>query len=98
MKSNATQMFHVSSIVKNKCCIFHSTLKTIFSETECLVSNIENNREHWMTIKNKAAEKRGSITSLEVFDFIDAEDERENELNGNAVTEAAPTTLSNGSA
>jgi hypothetical protein len=70
-------------------------LKTIFVETEGLVANIENNRDHWMTIKSKAADKRGSITSLEVFDFIDAEDEKEN---GNSVAISAAAAAVNGSA
>lgn len=74
---------------------FCSTLSSIFSETSGLVSNIENNREHWITIKNKAADKRGSITSLEVFDFIDAEDEKENEANGHS---ANGETVPNGAA
>lgn len=49
----------------------------VFPSTECLVSNIQDNREHWETIKNMTADRRDSITSLDVFDFIDAEDERE---------------------
>ena len=54
-----------------------SSLCTIFPSTDCLVDNIRVNREHWFTIKKKTADRRDSLTSLDVFDFIDAEDERQ---------------------
>jgi len=58
-------------------CLSRRTLRTVFPTTGCLVTNIEENREHWVTIKTKTADRRDSLTSLEVFDFIDEEDERE---------------------
>ncbi|XP_067948113.1 cGMP-dependent 3',5'-cyclic phosphodiesterase-like [Watersipora subatra] len=54
---------------------FH-TLELMFPSTDCLVKNIRANREHWMTIKTKTADRRDSLTSLDVFDFIEEEDER----------------------
>ena len=58
---------------------FYSTLKLIFPQTEGLVENIMDNRGHWIAIKEKVEARRHSITSLEIFDYIDTEEEKEAE-------------------